>query len=100
LSRIYLKDELVKYVVRRALGLQVDDLELASITGTSEYPHMKRAVDAVASTLVTVKNTHLRCGLCGRGPFTKRGLYLHIIRVHRDDIIKLIDERVGVSETR
>jgi len=97
LSRVFLKDELVRYVIRRALGLQVDDLELASITGTTDYPRMKRAVDSVASVLITTKNEHLRCGICGRGPFTKRGLYLHLIRVHYNDILKLIDEKAGVS---
>jgi hypothetical protein len=94
LSKVFLKDELVRYVVRRALNLPVDDMDLVDIVGTNDYPVMKRVIDTLASRLVVYKNNTMRCGLCGRGPFTKRGLYLHLIRVHRDDILGLIDELI------
>jgi len=94
LSKIYLKHELVRYIIRRALGLPVDDIDLIDIVGSTDYPVMKRVVDSISSKLITEKNNHLRCGLCGKGPFTKRGLYLHMMRIHFNDILGLVDEKI------
>ncbi len=33
---------------------------------------------------------HYRCTVCGRNGFTKRGLYLHLVRVHRDYIMDAV----------
>jgi len=92
-SKIYLREHLVRYTIRRALNLPVDDIDLASIVGSSLLPVMRKVVAYVACRLVFEKNNHLRCGLCGRGPFTKRGLYLHLTRVHTNEILRLIDEK-------
>jgi hypothetical protein len=40
----------------------------------------------------------LYCVLCGRGPFTRKGYYLHLIRIHYYEILELVRdeiERVG-----
>ena len=81
---------LVKYVARYAAGLDVDENDLRRITGSSAYPVMREAVYVVAKTIVTEKNGLPRCNICGRGPYTKRGLYLHLMRVHRDYIRELV----------
>ncbi|ADI32130.1 hypothetical protein Shell_1025 [Staphylothermus hellenicus DSM 12710] len=88
-----LANRLIKYVVRRAVGLPADDLELQRIVGSSRYIIMRKAVGEVASTIVTEKNGHLRCGICLRGPFTRKGLYLHLIRVHGNEILSMIEEK-------
>ncbi len=93
MSKMYLKEELVRYIIRKALDLPVDDIDLYGIVGSSLYPIMRRIVGYVSRQLVTERNGHLRCGLCGRGPFTKRGLYLHLTRVHTTDILAMIDEK-------
>ncbi|MET1160313.1 MAG: hypothetical protein ABWW65_05075 [Thermoprotei archaeon] len=95
---VFRKNDLVRYTIRKALGLSVDDIELASIVGTTNLPSMRRAVSHVADKLVTEKNGHLRCGLCGRGPFTRRGLYLHLTRVHSEEILELINSYIEETE--
>lgn len=90
---VFLKEELIKYVVRKALSLTTDDFELRSIVGTTRYPLMKYVVNSIGEKLVSEKNSHLRCGLCGKGPFTKRGLFLHLLRVHKADIIEMLDKK-------
>ncbi|MCE4615086.1 MAG: hypothetical protein F7B60_06130 [Desulfurococcales archaeon] len=35
-------------------------------------------------------NGKYMCALCGKGGFTKRGLYLHLIRMHGDEIRDLV----------
>ena len=92
LSKTFLKNELVRYTIRKALDLPVDDISLRNIVGSTSYPIMRRVVNHVASRLVILKNNHIRCGICGKGPFTKRGLYLHMIRIHVNDILKMIDD--------
>jgi len=93
LTSTYLKDQLVRYVVRKALDLPIDDIELQRIVGSTQYPIMRKVVGYITRRLVIEKNQHLRCGLCNKGPFTKRGLYLHLMRVHKEDILKMIDEK-------
>jgi len=90
---IFLKEELIKYVVRKALSLSTDDFELRSIVGTTRYVVMKYVVNSISEKLVSEKNNHLRCGLCGKGPFTKRGLFLHLLRIHKADIIEMLDKK-------
>ena len=88
-----LSDRLLKFIVKRAVGLPADDIDLQKIVGSSKYTLMRKAVGSVASIIVTEKNGHLRCGLCGKGPFTRRGLYLHLIRIHGDEILNMVEEK-------
>lgn len=94
MSNVFLKEELVKYVIRKALNLSVDDIDLRSIVGSREYPFMKQVVDNISTKLVNQKESNLRCGICGRGPFTRRGLYLHLTRVHYSNILEEIDKKL------
>ncbi len=32
------------------------------------------------------------CKICGKGPFTRKGYYLHLTRVHSDEILQLVEE--------
>ncbi len=88
-----LSDRLLKFIVKRAVGLPADDIDLQKIVGSSKYTLMRKAVGTVATTIVTEKNGHLRCGLCGKGPFTRRGLYLHLIRIHGNEILSMVEEK-------
>jgi len=85
-------DRLVEYVARKASGLPVDDIDLHRITGSSRYPIMRKVVNIVVSDIVAIQKGLIRCGICGKGPFTKRGFYLHLTRVHRSEIISMITE--------
>jgi len=88
-----LSDRLLKFIVKRAVGLPADDIDLQKIVGSSKYTLMRKAVGSIVSIIVTEKNGHLRCGLCGKGPFTRRGLYLHLIRIHGDEILSMVEEK-------
>lgn len=85
-------NRLVEYVARKASGLPVDDIDLHRITGSSRYPIMRKVVNIVASNIVVIQKGLIRCGICGKGPFTRRGFYLHLTRVHRNEIISMITE--------
>ncbi len=87
-----ISSKLVEYVARLAVGLSVDESDLRRITGSVLYPIVREAVNRVAGEIVTTRNGLLRCNICGKGPFTRRGLYLHLIRVHRYDIIGYVED--------
>ena len=72
---------IVKYVARKAVGLPVDDMDLRRLTGSVLYPVMREAVNRVAREIVVTRNGLLRCNICGKGPFTRRGLYLSLIHI-------------------
>ena len=41
------------------------------------------------------------CVLCGRGPFTRKGYYLHLKRIHSEDILDLVKaeaQRISSSQ--
>ena len=81
-------DELVEYTIRLATGMVLKQ-ELLPI---AEDTVKRRAAERVAKLLVSEKRGLKYCSICTKGPFTKRGFYLHFMRVHRDEI-KLLLER-------
>lgn len=54
-------------------------------------PHIVEAVRIVGLRL-RPSGDKIVCPLCSRGPFTKRGYYLHLIRVHPREILLLVRE--------
>ncbi len=88
----HIASRLVKYVARYASGLEIDESDLRRITGSTMYPVIREAIYVVAKNIVTERNGLPRCNICGRGPYTRRGLYLHLVRVHRYDIERMIIE--------
>lgn len=79
----------VRYIVRKALRLQVDE----SMVSFKDSIRATRFIRENPNFLVVTKKGMLYCGICGRGPFTRRGLYLHLMRVHADDIARAIESR-------
>jgi len=86
-----LRSRLAEAAIRHALGLDYSLDELPS--GVRRIA--ADAVRSVAARLVEDGGASLRCGLCGRGPFTRRGLYLHLKRVHSAAIEAMIGEEVS-----
>ncbi len=87
--------KIAEAAIRKALGLPY------SLDGIpSSLQEVAREVVEEASRELTVINEKgiLRCGLCGKGPFTRKGLYLHIRRVHIDvveeHVMKLLEEKL------
>ncbi len=71
--------------IRRACGLQYS---LENLPPSLRKP-AREIIEHIASQLVLHDRDTLRCKLCGRGPFTRKGLYLHIRRVHLDHVYQL-----------
>ncbi|MEB3787237.1 MAG: hypothetical protein GSR78_00615, partial [Desulfurococcales archaeon] len=55
-------------------------------------PHVAEAAANVAITIVVYRHDGVYCGLCGKGPFTRRGYCLHASRLHTMEIQRLILE--------
>ncbi len=94
LSRIEsLAERLIEFTARRASGIQLDIEKLQAITGPSMLDIVLGTIDAVAKEATNVRRGLLYCGLCNKGPYTKRGMYLHLVRVHRYELkVMLLDE--------
>lgn len=62
------------------------------------------AIKRVSQTLVDeVEEGSLYCRLCGKGPFTRKGMYLHLTRVHNSTLVDLVtveSERIYSSSKR
>lgn len=53
-----------------------------------------RSLEEVAGTLVFRKGSSLYCRLCRGGPYTRRGVYLHLLRIHLRDIESVVKEEL------
>lgn len=84
--------KIIEYTARKASSLnqryEIEDLVTPSIADLVD-----RSMERIALTLVK-RNGGLWCNLCSKGPFTKRGLYLHLIRVHTKDIEFMVREEM------
>ncbi len=95
ISRIAnLASKLVPIVARIAAGIAVDKKKIEEIAGPGMAKIAIEAIERVLPWIVTTKSGLLRCGLCNKGPFTKRGLYLHLIRVHGDEIKYMLEDEM------
>ncbi len=66
-------------------------------------PHVAEAAANVAMSIVVYRHDGVYCGLCGKGPFTRRGYCLHAARLHTMEIQGLILEesaRISASSRR
>ncbi|GAB6148418.1 hypothetical protein [Stetteria hydrogenophila] len=53
--------------------------------------HVVEAIKRVSQLLVDeAEGGNLYCRLCNKGPYTRKGMYLHLIRVHNSTIIDLV----------
>ncbi|ALU12088.1 hypothetical protein EYM_00045 [Ignicoccus islandicus DSM 13165] len=77
-------DLLVEYTIRLATHMRIRD-ELNNL----DYAQ-KEVAEKVAKLIVSEKRGLKYCSICAKGPYTKRGLYLHFMRVHKDDVKALL----------
>ncbi|EHP70678.1 MAG: hypothetical protein RXS23_09715 [Metallosphaera yellowstonensis] len=87
-------DKLVELAAKRASRIQVKEDEFIRVMGFSGKDMGKRVVDRVSFWIVTQENSLLYCRLCGKGPFTKRGTFLHLTRIHRSEIKLMLEEEL------
>lgn len=86
LDLVYVVSKLAEAAIRRATGLSYS----LSDVPPSLQEVGKEIVERVAEQLIIDDGETLRCRICGRGPFTRKGLYLHIRRVHLDSIYDMV----------
>jgi len=87
-------EKLVDITARVASKIKVDDKEIEKTVGISSFRIAKNSVEKVAFWLSDSRNSVLYCKICNKGPFTKRGLYLHLIRMHRNEIKAMLEEEL------
>ncbi|MEB3780391.1 MAG: hypothetical protein GSR85_09230 [Desulfurococcales archaeon] len=65
--------------------------------------HVKKAIGNVGLRLRTLREGVYYCGICEKGPFTKKGYFLHLTRLHYDYILELVEdeaERIASASRR
>lgn len=86
-----LMPRLVDCVARIASGI-------ARKAPSEECPSLPKmaveAVELVANRLAPQAAPSLYCALCSRGPYTRKGYYLHLKRVHGNDIKEEISSEI------
>jgi len=93
-----LSEKLVDVAIRMAVGFKLRNFKLKTTPSSFENV-IGKALERTSRHLSRVVSGELRCGLCGKGPFTKKGLYLHLLRIHRYEVKSLIAEELQRAET-
>ena len=87
-------EKLIDITAKVASKIKVDDKEIERSVGISSFRIAKNSVEKVAFWLSDSRNSVLYCKICNKGPFTKRGLYLHLTRIHRNEIKAMLEEEL------
>ena len=86
-----LMSRLVDCVARLASGIT----RKAPSEECSSLPKIAvEAVELVASRLAPRRAPNLYCALCSKGPYTRKGYYLHLKRVHGSEIKEEISSEI------
>ncbi|ABP94841.1 MULTISPECIES: hypothetical protein [Metallosphaera] len=87
-------EKLVEVTAKYASQISVKEDEYIRAVGFSSKDMGKRVVARVSFWLVNQESTLLYCRLCNKGPFTKRGMFLHLTRMHHSEIKLLLEEEI------
>ncbi|WP_440059370.1 hypothetical protein ACSU1N_06180 [Thermogladius sp. 4427co] len=79
---------IARYAIRKVLKLGVDEDSI----NIRDWHRITRFVKEKGNSIVKLKKGMYYCGFCGKGPFTRRGIYLHLLRVHLDEVLDAILE--------
>ena len=87
-------EKLVDIAARVCARIHVDDEELEKAVGLGMLNIAKASIYSVSNVVTKEVNGILYCNLCGKGPFTKKGLFLHLTRLHKSDIKALLENEL------
>ncbi len=87
-------EKLIDSTVKKACKMPVKDEEIVRLVGISSKRIALNSIDKVSFWLSYENNNLLYCKLCNRGPFTKKGLYLHLTRIHRNEIKHMLEDEL------
>lgn len=88
---------MVRICVRGALepGAVSREIEgLGNMIDSRIREGIARSLEEIAGALVYRRGYSLYCRLCRGGPYTKRGVYLHLLRIHLRDIENMVREEL------
>ena len=84
------EEKIPEYVARLASGLE----DIESFDSPVLARHTVEAIKRVALMLSSESRDVIYCPLCRRGPFTRKGYYLHLTRIHGNEILELVNAEV------
>ncbi|WP_188848317.1 hypothetical protein [Sulfodiicoccus acidiphilus] len=87
-------EKLVVPTVKVACGFKVEDNELIALVGFAMAPTSREVLTKVSFWLFKINGSVLKCGICDRGPLTRKGLFLHLTRVHREEVKALVRDEL------
>ncbi|ABU81605.1 hypothetical protein [Ignicoccus hospitalis] len=83
-------DRLADIAIRIASRMRIRE-ELLEGVSQEELEAAKRVAEMVREE----RKGLVYCAICAKGSFTKRGFYLHLMRVHKDDIKVLLERELS-----
>lgn len=86
-----ISEELIDVVIRKAVGFKIRNFKIRSSSSTFEQIIL-RAIESTSKYLVHKSDMQLYCNICGKGPYTRKGMYLHLLRTHKYEIKSMIKE--------
>ncbi|BBG25416.1 hypothetical protein [Sulfuracidifex tepidarius] len=87
-------EKLVDVTIKKACKIRIDNQEIIKLVGISSKDIAFKATDNISYWLTFSQNSVFYCKICNKGPFTKKGLYLHLSRLHRYEIKALLEEEI------
>lgn len=92
-----LSEKLIDVVIRTAVGFKVRNFKVK--TGSSGFEKVViRAIEYSSKSLIRVVDNRFYCCLCGKGPYTRKGVYLHLLRMHKYEIKNMIRDELRELE--
>ncbi|NPA85776.1 MAG: hypothetical protein GXO07_07255 [Crenarchaeota archaeon] len=83
-------DSLAEIAIRMASRMRIRE-DMMEGFGERELEAARRVAELVREE----RRGLVYCGICAKGSFTKRGFYLHLMRVHKEDIKLLIEKELA-----
>lgn len=93
-----LSEKLIDVVIRIAVGFRVRNFRLKSTSSAFEEM-VSKAIEYSSKHIVKISNKQFYCNLCGRGPYTRKGMYLHLLRMHKYEIKNIVREELRGLES-
>lgn len=87
-------EKLVEIAAKLASRMHVEDEEFEKVVSLGMLEIAKATAMVVATHVSREVNGLIYCNLCSKGPFTKKGMFLHITRVHRDEVKALLEQEL------
>ncbi|MCS7098936.1 MAG: hypothetical protein RMH84_04770 [Sulfolobales archaeon] len=93
-----LSEKLIDVVIRVAVGFKIKNFRLKTTSSFFESV-VSRAIGNSSRYVVRTSNNQLYCNICGKGPYTRKGMYLHLLRMHKYEIKNIIREELRELES-